>query len=70
MNISGDLYVDRPTSVVEILHMKEDHQTGQEHPRLGSQDKITQVPEHTRKPAQSGQDNNHTHTPSVNEYQW
>ena len=35
MNISGDLYVDRPTSVAEILHMKEDHQTGQEHSLSG-----------------------------------
>ena len=136
MNISDDFYVDSPSSVVEILRMKEDHQTGQEHSlsvinnrtssvveilrrredpqtglehslsaingshrsldthkenhdkvniqdkrtgvvrnnsrqdHIGSQDKITQVPGHTRKPAQSGLDNNHTHTPYVNEYQW
>ena len=31
MNISDDLYVDRPSSVVEILRIEEDHQTGQEH---------------------------------------
>ncbi len=31
MNISDDLYVDRPSSVVEILRIEEDNQTGQEH---------------------------------------
>ena len=31
VNLSDDLYVDRPSSVVEILRMKEDHQQGQEH---------------------------------------
>ena len=31
MNISDDLYVDRPSSVVEVLRIEEDHQTGQEH---------------------------------------
>ena len=30
LNISDDLYVDRPSSVVEIFRMKEDYQTGQE----------------------------------------
>ena len=31
VNISDDLHVDRPSSVVEILRMKEDHQTGEEY---------------------------------------
>jgi lipase chaperone LimK len=31
VNISDDLYVDRPSSVVEMLRIEEDHQTGQEH---------------------------------------
>ena len=31
MNISDDLQVDRPSSVVEVLLIEEDHQTEQEH---------------------------------------
>jgi hypothetical protein len=31
VNISDDLYVDRPSSVVEIFRIEEDNQTGQEH---------------------------------------
>jgi hypothetical protein len=30
VNISDDLYVDRPSSVVEVLRIEEDHQTGGE----------------------------------------
>jgi hypothetical protein len=31
VNVLDDLYLNRPSSVVEILRMKEDHQTGREH---------------------------------------
>ena len=31
VNLSDDLYEDRPSSGVDIFRMKEDHQTGQEH---------------------------------------
>ncbi len=62
VNISDDLYVDRPCSVVKIFRIEEDNQTGQEH-------SLSQV-QHTQPVLKIRTWQHHTPIHYVSEYQW